>query len=86
MNNTTPTLLDNFEKVVSAAKMYRLNDMFYSVAQEPLNELSRRLDVTPKQALVFALLLEFGSQRKIFMSSIVKMLERDVPQSSISCS
>jgi hypothetical protein len=39
MNNTTPTLLDNFEKVVSAAKMYRLNEMFYSVTQEPLNEL-----------------------------------------------
>ena len=77
MNNNTPTLLDNFEKVVSAAKMYRLNEMFYSVAQEPLNELSRRLGVTPKQALVFALLLEFGSQRKIFMSSIVKMLECD---------
>lgn len=77
MNNTTSTLLDNFEKVVSAAKMYRLNDMFYSVAQESLNELSRRLAITPKQALVFALLLEFGSQRKIFMSSIVKMLECD---------
>ena len=77
MNNNTSTLLDNFEKVVSAAKIYRLNEMFYSVAQEPLNELSRRLGVTSKQALIFALLLEFGSQRKIFMSSIVEMLECD---------
>lgn len=77
MNNKTSTLLDNFEKVVSAAKMYRLNEMFYSITQEPLNELSVRLGVTPKQALVFALILEFAHQRKIYMSALIKMLECD---------
>ena len=77
MNNKTSTLLDNFEKVVSAAKMYRLNEMFYSITQEPLNELSVRLGVTPKQALVFALILEFGHQRKIYMSALINMIECD---------
>lgn len=77
MNNNTSTLLDNIEIVVSAAKMYRLNDMFYAVAQGALDELSARLGISTKQALVFALLLEYGHQKKIYMSSIVKMLECD---------
>lgn len=77
MNNTTSTLLDNIERVVSAAKMYKFNEMFFSLTQEPLRELSARLGVTTKQALVFALMLEYGHRRKIYMSNIVSMIECD---------
>lgn len=77
MNRNTSTLLDNIEIVVSAAKMYRLNDMFYAVAQGALDELSARLGITTKQALVFALLLEFGHKRRIYMSAVVDMIGCD---------
>lgn len=68
------TLLSSIDRVVELAINSKLSNNFYEEAEEALQYLSQRLDITPTQALVFSLFIEKCTDRRIRMSDFAGMI------------
>lgn len=68
------TLLSSIDRVVELAIDSKLSSNFYEEADEALQYLSQRLDITPTQALVFSLFMERCTDRRITMSDFASMI------------
>ena len=68
------TLLSSIDRVVELAIDSKLSNYFYEEAEEALQYLSQRLDITPTQALVFSLFMEKCTDRRITMSDFANMI------------
>ena len=62
------TLMAHIERVVNIAIKCKLCDSVYTKAEDSLNYLSKRLNLTPRQALLFALFMELSHYSTIWVS------------------
>ncbi len=68
------TMLVAIEKIIELAVDSQLSNQFYVAAEEYLEYLADRMEITTEQALVFALAMERSSDRCIRISSFSDML------------
>ena len=68
------TLLSSIDAVVQLAIEKKLNDEFYAEANELLEYIANRLEITTEQALVFSLFIEKSNDRRITLSDLANML------------
>lgn len=62
------------EQIVNCAIEKKLGDDFYTLMEQPLAYLARRLEITAEQALVFALFMEKCSDGRICISDFSEMI------------
>ena len=77
MNGTKQrqTLIGSIEQIVNLVVEHKLSDEFYAVADEHLTYLAERMNLTAKQALLFALFIERSSAYRITVRSFADMIE-----------
>lgn len=68
------TLLSAIEQIVNCAIEKKLGDDFYTLMEQPLAYLARRMEITAEQALVFALFMEKSSDGRIRISDFSEMV------------
>lgn len=68
------TLLSAIEQIVNCAIEKKLGDDFYTLMEQPLAYLARRLEITAEQALVFSLLMEKSSDTRICIGDLSQMI------------
>lgn len=68
------TLLSAIEKIVNCAIEKKLGDDFYTLMEQPLTYIARRMEITAEQALVFALFMEQCSYSHIQISDFSDMI------------
>ena len=61
-------------EVVQLANGSRLSDDFWGNATPLLERLGRRLDLTPVQTMLFAVLIELSDDRKIVLKQLAEFL------------
>lgn len=69
------TLMAHIERVVNIAIKCKLCDSVYTKAEDSLNYLSKRLNLTPRQALLFALFMELSHYSTIWVSQISNLTD-----------
>ena len=68
------TLMQDICEVVQLANGSRLSDEFWGNAAHLLERLGRRLDLTPVQTMLFAVLIELSDDRKIVLKQLAEFL------------
>lgn len=68
------TLMQDICEVVQLANGSRLSDDFWGNAAHLLERLGRRLDLTPVQTMLFAVLIELSDDRKIVLKQLAEFL------------
>lgn len=68
------TLMQDICEVVQLANGSRLSDDFWGNATPLLERLGRRLDLTPVQTMLFAVLIELSDDRKIVLKQLAEFL------------
>ena len=59
------TLLQNIEQIIEFAENSKLNDEFYQKAKANINVVAKTMNLTPSQALIFSLFMEFNNDWRI---------------------
>ena len=68
------TILSAMEEIVSLAKKYSLETVFYTKAADSLDFLSKTLELTVEEAMLLAFFFERSSSSRIWISSIADMI------------
>ena len=68
------TLMQDICEVVQLANGSHLSDDFWGNATPLLERLGRRLDLTPVQTMLFAVLIELSDDRKIVLKQLAEFL------------
>ena len=68
------TILSAMEEIVSLAKKYSLETVFYTRAADSLDFLSKELELTVEEAMLLAFFFERSSSSRIWISSIADMI------------
>ena len=74
MKQNEMTILSAMEEIVSLAKKYSLETVFYTKAADSLDFLSKTLDLTVEEAMLLAFFFERSSSSRIWISSIADMI------------
>lgn len=68
------TLMQDIREVVQLANGSHLSDDFWGNAAHLLERLGRRLDLTPVETMLFAVLIELSDDRKIVLKQLAEFL------------
>lgn len=74
MKQNEMTILSAMEEIVSLAKKYSLETVFYTKAADSLDFLSKTLELTVEEAMLLAFFFEKSSSNRIWISSIADMI------------
>ena len=74
MKQNEMTILSAMEEIVSLAKKYSLETVFYTKAAGSLDFLAKTLDLTVEEAMLLAFFFEKSSSNRIWISSIADMI------------
>lgn len=74
MKQNEMTILSAMEEIVSLAKKYSLETVFYTKAADSLDFLSKKLELTVEEAMLLAFFFEKSSSNRIWISSIADMI------------
>lgn len=74
MKQNEMTILSAMEEIVSLAKKYSLETVFYTKAAGSLDFLAKTLDLTVEEAMLLAFFFERSSSNRIWISSIADMI------------
>ena len=74
MKQNEMTILSAMEEIVSLAKKYSLETVFYTKAADSLDFLSKTLELTVEEAMLLAFFFERSSSSRIWISSIADMI------------
>ncbi len=69
------TIFAHISNIVALAKEYKLTEEFWSNAADSLAALGQVLTVTPRQALIFSLLVELSDDRRIRLNDVARLLK-----------
>ncbi len=69
------TIFAHISNIVAMAKEYKLTEEFWSNAADSLAVLGQVLTVTPRQALIFSLLVELSDDRRIRLNDVARLLK-----------
>ena len=73
--NKAKTLLHNIEQIIENAEKSKLNDEFYQKSKENINYVSKMMNLTSNQAVVFSLFMEFCDDYNIQINQLSSFLE-----------
>jgi SpoVK/Ycf46/Vps4 family AAA+-type ATPase len=71
---TPKTLLQNIVKIIELAEDSKLSDEFYQKAKPNINFVAKNMNLTPNQAVIFALFIEKSDDNRICISDLSKFL------------
>ena len=68
------TLLQHIEQIIENAEKSKLSEEFYLKSKADINYVAKTMNITPSQAVVFSLLMEFSCESSILVSQLSEFL------------
>ena len=68
------TLLEHIESIVELVENSNLNEEFYKKAKKNISYVSKKMGLTPNQAVIFAIFIENSADCRIRISGLAKTI------------
>ncbi len=71
--NNNKTIIDHIEYIIELAEKFKLSDEFYNEAEESINYVSNKMDITSNAAVVFAFFIANSNDNRLVLSEIARL-------------